>query len=317
LVYNLYFFIYYDQVSQNHLIRGKLVAKTKTKTKTKTEAKIKIPAADRSKLDLSLDALAKAGTTKKKASSNARPELQLSKEAQDLFRKFAPAKELSDYFKSHFSQSRSDFLDVAWREFVDFMWSQKTQPKNPSLSTKGEDGFPDCAGQFVVVAKLSVDAEGPEQAVEKLVDQDIQLEDAERLVAEELDFTPMTGIKPLNHLRNGRKEAGAWIDATEAEKEAAIKLQTVLMSDAFTDEERQLLITSHSSVAVKSGFLNRACTYANSADQLDALLSIVKPQVQLRSVKFAVSDTIEDAASRKIEEAADILGVALRVNEDE
>lgn len=301
------------------------MAKTKTKKSTEKETKVNIPAADRTGtegLDVAsmLGQLAGASTEKKKGSSKARPELKLSKEAEDAFRTFAPAKELSDYFKSHFSQARNEFIDVAWREFIDFMWSQKTQPKNPSLNINGSDGDgdpskTDCSGQFVVVSKLSVDAENAQDAVDALVDQSVEQADANRLVDEELDFTPMTGVRPLNHLLIGRKQDGAWIDASEEEKAAAVKLQSVLMSDAFTDEERKLLITSHSNVTVKSGFLNRACTYAHSADQLDAVLSVVKPQIQLRSVKFAVNDSLDNANTRKIQEAAKILGVALGVDE--
>lgn len=300
------------------------MAKANTKTK-KTTAKVNIPSADRKGkegLDVAsmLGQLAKASTEKKKGSSKARPELTLSKEAQAAFREFAPAKELSDYFKAHFSQTRNEFLDIAWNEFIEFMWSQKTQPKNPSLNVNGSenDGDPnksDCSGQFVVVSKLSVDAESAEDAVEILVDQNVSPQDAERLVDEELDFTPMTGIRPLNHLLIGRKESGAWIDATEAEQTAAAKLQSVLMSDTFTDEERTLLVTSHSNVTVKSGFLNRACTYAHNSNQLAAILSVIKPQLQLRSVKFAVSDSLDEANTRKIQEAAKILGVALGVDE--
>ncbi len=303
----------------------KAIFVAKTKTKSSKETKVKIPSADRDNkegLDVAsmLGQLAGVATQKKKGSSKARPELNLSDSAQDAFRNFAPAKELSDYFKSHFSQTRSEFIDVAWREFIEFMWNQKTQPKNPSLSVNGSenDGDPDktdCSGQFVVVSKLSVDAENASDAVDTLVDQDVKQEDAERLVDEELDFTPMTGIKPLNHLLIGRKQDGAWIEASDQEKAAAAKLQSILMSDAFTDEERSLLVTSHANVTVKSGFLNRACTYAHSVDQLDAILSVVKPQVQLRSVKFAVSDSLDSANTRKIQEAAKILGVALGVNE--
>ena len=294
------------------------------KTKKQTAAKTQIPAADRtegtglSAADM-LSSLAGKASKSKKKSGAARPELSLSAEAQEAFREFAPAKELADHFKGYFEQTKGEFNELAWKEFIAFMWSAKTQPKNPSISVKGSaDGGgdpnkPDCTGQFVVVAKFKVQAEAAEEAVQILVDQGLAQDDAERLVDEELNFTPMLSVRNFNHLVDGRRGDGGWIEATEDEKAVAKKLMGILQSDEFSDEERELLITNQPNIEIKDGFLQRACSYAHSEEQLGAVLDVIKPQVQNRQVKFAVSDSIDGGNTRKIEEAAKILGVALGV----
>lgn len=55
-------------------------------------------------------------------------------------------------------------------------------------------------------------------------------------------------------------------------------------------------------------FLDRICEYADSREELGAILTVFNPVYYCSRVKFAVSDSVEDKRERLVEEAKTIIG---------
>ena len=70
--------------------------------------------------------------------------------------------------------------------------------------------------------------------------------------------------------------------------------------EALTDEERGMILRRKIEVKVKDGFFERIFTYCENRDDLDLILSVIKPVFYLSHVKFAVSDSETDKLDRKI-----------------
>jgi hypothetical protein len=301
-----------------------------TKKATDTQAKVNIPAAVRDgqpqpgSVDDELAALlGQAAPAPKKGGKDKRPEMELDAEAQEVGSRYAPAKKLFDHFKTHHNNVRGEFIDICNRNWARMLWQHKTQPGNPKLSIE-KDGHTDITGLFVKTAKFSVDVPDEKNPVSSmvasLVNLGVEQADAEKLVAEELDFRPQSDLK-FGQLQAGYKTDDGWVPATDASKTAALKIiKYALQSKDFTDDERAAIkkaLVSKPSVRVKDGFLQRVCQYAHSQDQLDAILTVIKPQEQLRSIKFGVSDSLDTKTARLIEYASSVLGTELGLDEEE
>jgi hypothetical protein len=263
----------------------------------------------------------KKATTKAKKPERA--VLQLTESAEENFRKWVPAKILADHFRTHLENIVAALDEEVFPLFAKAMWEAKSKPQNPALKSRNENNQPDIEGQYVVQEKFSIsapdtsDGSDPREAmVTVLVGIGLSEANARRLVETELDFMPQVTIN-LSELLNGKKDGKQWREPTDDERSAAAKLLAYInngTADPLTDDERaSLTVTRFNKVTFKtSGFLERVTTYCTTYDQLLKLLTLVfKPIVSHRGAKFGVSDPLDTKNSRLIQEAANILGVAL------
>jgi hypothetical protein len=270
------------------------------------------PAAKANPADL-LKALAgKKAVTKSSPASKGRPEVNLTPEAEKTMRAFAPAKTLFDHFEAHLDNLKAEVKELVFPLYVKSMWVQKSQPANPAIKVAREsDGKPDIETTYIVQEKYKVNADSPEAAKTLLKDLGVPAADAIRLVDNEIDFDPMSTLRPFNELVKGHKEGEGWVEATEAEKSVATKLLEFVM--ALPDAERDLILRNEPNVVVKSGFLERVAGYAQTEAQLAAIFQIVAPVAYARGGKFAISDSLDEKNTRLLQEAAKILGTELGI----
>jgi hypothetical protein len=76
----------------------------------------------------------------------------------------------------------------------------------------------------------------------------------------------------------------------------------------LTDEERKSVIVKQSKYVVKTGFMERATTYCKDADQLRALLTVLKPQIAVSHMKYAISDNKKQKNERLRGLCTDVIG---------
>ena len=112
---------------------------------------------------------------------------------------------------------------------------------------------------------------------------------------------------------NGKYVDKKWVAASQEEKAVAEKTLKILMGvpDAGTlsNEERALLINRKPKIAIKKGFFERVCNYADNIEQLFAIFKIIDPVDFPSHVKFGVSDSLSVRNTRLIEAAKEIIGV--------
>ncbi len=287
--------------------------------KTKTATKPSIPAAIRSTAPSDDDLLndfgggtAPAPKTKKTA---VRTELKLSSDGEEILRKFIPAKRLAESFNSHFENLRSLLRIESWKSFLSSYWSAKSQPGNPAIVSK-VDGKPDMSTMLIVSAKFKVQAENAGEAESLLVQLGLDSVKAKSLVAEELDFSPIIGLRNFNELLKGHKDGKNWIDATDEEKNVARKIMTVLRAE-LTPEELALARTTIGSTKVKEGFLARVCQYCNTEEQLAAVFQVIQPQQSFKGAEFGINDAEDVRRERLLDFANDVLGTVITEEEDD
>lgn len=157
------------------------------------------------------------------------------------------------------------------------------------------------------------------QIAAKLIAHGLRPAHAHRLVANELTFTPTTGIRKLTELLEGRAgDGGKWIEASEEGKVAGAKLIAFLRWDGtslpqpepLTDKERKLVVEHGVDVAVRDGFFERAADHAESQEQLAAILKLFVPTVD-------GGDRSPDKTRRLIAAAAELLGAGADLSDTE
>lgn len=303
--------------------------KTKAKKPSKTTAKQKVPSAKRdapSKADRMKDRFKKKakGPTKTTATKD-RPVLKISKESQEALAEWVPAKDLADYFKTHLDECREPLLDGLWDSYLDKMWQTKSQPQNPALEAE-KDGKKDVKAQFQIQARYKInmpsvpDDEEPEDVfVQTLVSEGLKQAKAKELVENELHFEPKININ-ISALLYGALVEKKYVKATPEEETAISKVLDYLDDedeDATLDltlDERAVLdeaIVTGFQVDVEGGFLERACSYAESRDQLKAIFQLITPTKVLTKSEFAVSDNADTRTARLKVVATDILEATL------
>ena len=287
------------------------MAKT-TKTKTKTKTKIDVPAirnaGQMSAADM-LSSLSGAAPVKKKAAAKDRPTLELTPEAQDVYAKFIPDKQIFDMFESHLKILKADLKELVFGLWADRMFAQKAKPVNPSLALD-RDGKPDISGIFIIQAKFKVSATTAQEAQEMLEAVGLTPDEAETLIASEIDFAPMSALRSFNELVKGHRVEGGWADATEKEKAIAQKIMLFVMGqdvEPLTDDERNLVLINQPNIQVKAGFLDRVAQYVDTAEKLQGVFTVVEPVAYAKGGKFGISDTTDVVRKRLAERAAEIL----------
>lgn len=158
-----------------------------------------------------------------------------------------------------------------------------------------------------------------QQIAAKLIANGLRPAHAHRLVANELTLTPTTRIRKLTELLEGSAgDGGKWIEASEERKVAGAKVFAFLRWDGtsrlqpepLTENERELVVEHGVDVAVREGFFERAADYAESQEQLAAILKLFVPTVD-------GGDRSPDKTRRLIAAAAELLGAGADLSDTE
>ncbi len=148
-----------------------------------------------------------------------------------------------------------------------------------------------------------------QQIVALLIGHGVSPAEAQRFVEIELTIKPVTGIKKLTELLEGRAgDDGNWIEASEESKVAASKLISFLRWDgtsrphpeALTRTERALVVEHGFDLAVREGFFQRVADYVERPEQVAAVFRLISPTVS--------GDRTPDKTRRLIDAAAELLG---------
>ena len=267
----------------------------KSKTQTGTPATAAPAAKPNIKAMSPMDALkALAAKTPQKpaaASKKARPTLTLTPEGQEALATWAGYKKVFEPIKTRLENAAAELNAAAIAEFSNVMFAGKCQPQNPALQTT-HNGV-DIESMFLVTAKFTpnnVQPKSEADAIAALVAAGMSHANAEKLVQTELSYTPKTGLKNFKELIEGRKQGDGFVPATAAQQAVAQKLLDFVMNQ-LTDAERDLVVDNIPDVRVNDGFLDRLASYCDNADQVRAVLTLIKPVYYPKGAKFGTNLT--------------------------
>jgi len=307
-------------------------SKTQTSKKTtdKKKKKQSIPAAGDGPPTTKPNVLARfAKKSKPKAKSVAkkdRPKLDLPKDVQEAFLNYAPLKRITDLFETRRKQEAAELADEILEHYIELLWAKKKRPDTPVIEARGEDGKVDSTGQFLVqqgsflkvnMPEVGDDEEGDKIFVQALVDLGLQKDDAENLTEKELDLTPQWAI-PLTTLIRGSGETASaasklfcWLQGEDEEGNEIDPDEPLVLSAA----ERQSLgeyvdenATYNPQILEPSNFLDRVCDYANTVEQVKAILTMIRPRFYVTRTKFGVNSSETEKRDRLRDQAAVIVG---------
>lgn len=269
-----------------------------------------------------------------------RPVIDIPADVQARFVEFARTKEIFDLVEEQKKVQQKDVSSDIYERFVDAMWQAKCQPKNPNIEARGDSGVVDATGQFIVSAgsKIKIDmpeamdGEEPEDAlVRGLVNAGVEHSNAIRLVEEEVSFVPSWTLS-FTDLMRGRISEGKIAEPTETQRSAAevlfcaingedlegneldergrIKLLAEITREGWSAIGREIKDrTSYfPTLADSKGFLDRACGYAGSRDELRGILTVFSPTYYCQRVVFAPNDSAGSKKARMVAEAKEIIG---------
>lgn len=196
----------------------------------------------------------------------------------------------------------SELKSTVWEEFTDQWFSSKTKPSNPKIESK--TGFkPDCQAIYQCRTNFKVQyregVSGRNAVIDPLKEVGISDEIANKIFDENLEIVVENSLRPFNELAQGCWIAGdggrEFVPATDVQKAAAKKLLNFVIgkeAEPLTSAERVECLVKETRYEVKAGFLERAAYYCKSADQLRALLTVIKPGEAISHVKFAQNNDI-------------------------
>lgn len=186
-----------------------------------------------------------------------------------------------------------------WQSLTDQWYEAGAKPSNPKLQAK-QGSKVDTSAIFQLKAMFKVQADSEDNSARgavtsALVTVGFDTDQANLIYDENVEAEMVTEIRPFNELIQGRWISGdggrEFVPASDVEKSAAKKLLAVATGAATPEpldaEERAAVIQKKLVYQVKAGFLDRAANYCDDANQLRALLTVIKPQVALSHVKYA------------------------------
>lgn len=264
-----------------------------------------------------------AKTVAKVKKTDERPQLNLDENTLKDFVNFSTIHAIFSDLKDHDESLKTQVAEKLFTLWKDLIWKTKSIPGNPRIESKKDD-LSDITAIFQCFVKRdslkydpinddSTDKTPIEKTVDLFVSLGIDPEKAESLVENELNFITETYI-PFEELASGIYERDIFKESSKQQKEAARKILSFLMSssegktaqiETLTDEERSMVIRRKNSVVVKDGFFERVFTYCDSREDLDIILSIIKPVFFLSHIKFAISDSEADKFQRKMKTVED------------
>jgi len=238
----------------------------------------------------------------------------------EIISQYCESKTVFDLIDGPYNSIKKEAKDAVMPVFLDKWFEGQSLPQNPALQINNDKGKADHTCMFTLTEKfypqidLDSDDDPATVALETLCDSGMKRENAERFIEAEMDFAPVQGMESFNHLSKGKKRGKEWIEATEAEKAVATKMLKFVLGhevEPLTEEERELAVFVEPNVAIKGGVFQRLHTYANTKEDLGAMLDLINPVYYLKAAKFGVSDSPQDRNKRLIGVVADMVGLKM------
>lgn len=250
--------------------------------------------------------------------------IDLDENGQEVFERWIEAKILSEPVLQRMENSKDALNAICLREFTEKFYEARNRPSNPQLVCTKE-GKEDHTATWLFTDKFKVrlpEVQDGQDAkttyIAAFCEIGLHATEAEKLVHNELIINPVIGVRPINDLLNGHfGKSREFIPASDIEKSAGRKLAAFLTArsestfEPLTDEERMVMIERDNGVAVRTGFLERVCSYVKSANELMAIFKLLQPVVYPSYAKFAINDNPVEQGNRKISAAAHILGASV------
>ena len=266
-----------------------------------------------------------------------RPVIDMPPETQEKFVDFARTKVIFDRVEAKKKSLQKEVSSEIWDEYVKALWTSKCQPTNPNIEAK-LDGRLEATGQFIVSSgsKIKIDmpetgdGEEPEDAlIRGLVNAGVSPHNAERLVSNEVSFVP-TWTLNFTDLMRGEVKDGKINAPSQTQSSAAEILFCAINGEDLegkpvSDSGRIELLkkippqgwdairadvdkrTTYYPILVDSkDFLDRACNYADSLEELHGVLTVFSPTSYCQRVVFAPGDS-EATKNAKMVSAAKVI----------
>jgi hypothetical protein len=194
---------------------------------------------------------------------------------------FIPAKVCFDLIETYVKLHKECLQPQLRDMYANMMWLAKTRPENPDIKIRNKTGMVEFEMQFIVqdyftLGDLDVaEDQTPQDAmVELLIAKGVKPVNASKLVANELTWE-ITQTMSLD----GEPVANDPLD--EERNLARLKFVEYMlgMGVAPTPTEFGLLMIAKMTRAnVKKGFLERACLYAGTLEELKVILTVIQPR---------------------------------------
>ena len=271
----------------------------------------------------------------KEVKADSRPVIDMDDETKQKFVDFAAARELAHMFDEAEKELTSELYSSVFDRYKAALWKSKSQPVNPSIKVNKPDGSLEAEGQFMVQtgAKIKIkmpevpEGELPEDVMlSALISLGVKKENAARLIEKEVSFVPQWSLN-FTDMLHGIISEGRFNPATETQISASETLFQVVQGqnedgEPLSSKERiDLLkgITEEGWILIKHNienhtkyypqlvegklFLDRVCTYADTFEELESILTMFDPIHYCSRVKFACSDSKEEKDNRLFAEA--------------
>jgi len=248
-------------------------------------------------------------------------EMILDARAKVAATQWIEAKTVCEAVEARLDNAKALISAYAEHQMISKIFDHKCRPSNPQIVLRDSKGEPDHQFLFQFQDKFKVEFKKIPDGVDHIEyfcqlfeSVGLTAENAKSIVENEFDFSPVTGIRSLTELLDGRYGEGReWMESSPEEKSAGAKLAALLMWDGSSDvepltpQEKSIVVKQDPGVVVKSGFYDRVATYCETLEQLEAIFSIVKPVCYPSHSKFAINDTETSKTQRKIAAVTDIL----------
>ena len=277
----------------------------------------------------------KVKPTTKEVKPSDRPVVDIDEETQQKFITFAATKELCDIFEEDKKAQTESIYSAIMDRYMHSLWNSKSQPKNPAIKVLNKEGKTEAEGLFIVTVgskiKINMPAVGEEESPEEvmlnsLIDLGVTPVNAQNLVSNEVSFVPQWSLnftdmlygvysegklQPANDLQISASEIlfqvinGTDEDGNCLSDKARIDMLKGISQDGWASIKNN--VDSHTKYFPQlvdgAKFLDRVCNYANTFEELRAIMTMFVPVHFCRSVKFAVSDSRENKTKRLMDEA--------------
>jgi len=298
-----------------------------------SEIKPSIPSVERpmdnlKDLQASFNAIPSTTVTPWVKKKKERAELSLSGEGMQEARKFITAKLCAQRLEAYDKTHRPTFDDQCRDAYVEVLWARKSQPENPSIKIRNEDGVVEFEETFIIKNMFTIQmpevTQGQTAAIafrDQLISHGMGKDRATKLVEQELLFRVRRGIMPIDYGKDSDKEISS------AMAQALVEMYRWLRTpDApplwLSNEAKDLLWEEISQpVTVRDGFLDRVTIYCQTIEELRLVLKDIRPVSQhsfckgWENTEWRVEETDEEgnASSRKAlqEEIAALKSAAL------
>jgi hypothetical protein len=224
---------------------------------------------------------------------------------------FVEAKSVFEKFESNLSSAKNELHPIMQDFLIEEMWNTKSRPRNPLVLLKRKDGSIEHSFQYILCDSFNIKCPDEvqdrlEYFMDLLAQCGLSDKNSKIFLENEVCFEPVHGFKTLNALLEGTfGKNRAWIESTQEEKVAGLKLSSLMVwrgghpiPEPLTEKENVLILEMSKSVQVKAGFLQRVAGYCKTKEQLRLVLTIFKPTMYASHLDFCVGES-EDQINKR------------------